>query len=95
MNDNQRQVIRDSAHRLRSGLTYVMLCSHTLKLDLRDVLSPRHAEEFRKMASVLEETKAVLNALLMPFEQLPRKAVTPASGDGLMIGVRTESKNAA
>ena len=48
MNDNQRQAIRDSAHRLRSRLTFIMLCSHALKLDLHDVLSLKHEEEFHK-----------------------------------------------
>ena len=57
MNDNQRQVIRDSAHRLRSRLTFIMLCSHTLKLDLHDVLSLKHENEFHKMDRVLEEIK--------------------------------------
>ena len=95
MNDIERKAIRDSAHRLRSRLTFIMLCSHTLKLDLRDVLTCEHEEEFHKMDSVLEETKAVLNTLLKQFEQLSKKAAIPTGDEARIIGARTESEDAA
>ena len=95
MNDNQRNAVRDSAHRLRSRLTFIMLCSHTLKLDLRDVLTCEHEAEFHKMDSVLEETKAVLNTLLRQFEQLAKKAAIPTGDDGEIIGACTDSQDAA
>ena len=95
MNDNQRQAIRDSAHRLRSRLTFIMLCSHALKLDLNDVLSLKHEEEFHKMDRVLEEIKTVLDALLKQFEQPPKDTATPAGDEAAKIGACTESQDAA
>jgi hypothetical protein len=72
-----------------------MLCSHALKLDLRDVLSLKQEEEFHKMDSVLEEIKTVLNALLKHFEQPPKEAAIPAGDNTEMIGARTNSRDAA
>jgi hypothetical protein len=95
MNDNQRNAIRDSAQRLRSRLTYIMLCSHALKLDLRGVLSLKHQEEFDKMDSVLEEIKTVLNALPKHFEQPSKKTDIPTGDEGEIIGARTDSQDAA
>ena len=95
MNDNQRQTIRDSARRLRSRLTFIMLCSHALKLDLHDVLSLKHEEEFHKMDRVLEEIKTVLDALLKQFEQPPKETATPAGDEAAIIGACTDSQDAA
>jgi hypothetical protein len=92
MTDDQRKAIRDSAHQLRSRLTFIMLCSHTLKLDLHDALSLKHEEEFHKMDIVLEETKAVLNTLLRQCEQLPAKTAIQTGGDARIIGARSESE---
>ena len=92
MNDDPRKAIRDSAHRLRSRLTFIMLCSHMLKLDLRDVLSLKHEAEFHKMDLVLEETKAVLNTLLRQCEQLPTKIAIRNGDETRIIGARTESE---
>jgi hypothetical protein len=90
MTDDQRKAIRDSAHQLRSRLTFIMLCSHTLKLDLHDALSLKHEEEFHKMDIVLEETKAVLNTLLRQCEQLRQK---PLSKLGAMLGSSAPDRN--
>ena len=95
MNDNQREAIRDSARGLRSRLTFIMLCSHALKLDLHDVLSLKHEDEFRKMDRVLEEIKTVLNALLKQFEQLPNEAAIPTGNEAAIIGACTDSQDAA
>jgi hypothetical protein len=95
MNDNERNAIRDSTRRLRSRLTYIMLCSYALRLDLRDVLSIKQEEEFDKMDSVLEEIKTVLNALLKHFEPLPKKAAIPAGDNTEIIGACTDSQDAA
>jgi hypothetical protein len=46
----------------------MMLCSHTLKLDLRDVLTRDHEKEFQQMDRILDEAKAVLNTLLKQLE---------------------------
>ena len=95
MNDSQRKTIRDSAHRLRSRLTFIMLCSHALKLDLHDVLSLKHEEEFDRMDRVLEEIKTVLNALLKHFEQPPKEGAIPAGDNTEIIGACTDSQDAA
>jgi hypothetical protein len=68
MTEPQRQHIRDCAHRLRSRLTYIMLCSHTLRLDLGAVLSQAHDEDFARMADALEATCSDLNLLLKFFD---------------------------
>jgi hypothetical protein len=59
MTEELRQLIRDSAHRLRSRLTYILLCAHTLKLDLRGNLSSAQLAEFQQLDSVVEETSGV------------------------------------
>jgi hypothetical protein len=85
MTYDQRQSIRDSAHCLRSRLTYIMLWSRTLQLDLHDVLSWQHEAEFDKMEIALEETKFALNTLLKQFDQLAKILSTPTD-DQLYIG---------
>jgi len=96
MTENQRQVIHDCAHRLRSRLTYIMLCSHTMKLDLHNRLSSEHEEEFRKMADALEATRRDLNILLKQFEKTPKKGEVQAGDEPRTIGARrTESEDAA
>jgi len=95
MTENQRQLIRDCAHRLRSRLTYVMLCSHTIKLDLHNLLSREHEEDFRKMAEAPEATRRDLNTLLKQFDQIPQKAEVPDGDEPQTIGAHTESENAA
>jgi hypothetical protein len=74
MTDGQRALIYQSAYRLRSRLTLMMLCSHTLKLDLRDVLTRDHDKEFQQMDRILDEAKAVLNTLLRQLEHEPTEA---------------------
>jgi hypothetical protein len=59
---------------------FIMLCSHTLKLDLHDVLTQDNEREFQQMDRVLEETKAILNALLRQLEPEP-KTVDASTGD--------------
>jgi hypothetical protein len=86
MTDQRRQAIRESAHRLRSRLTYLLLCSHGLKSDLRGKLTPNELAEFQQLANVLEETKAVLQALLKELEPELRDRVTHQA-DSQMIGV--------
>lgn len=68
MTDKQRQTIRDSAHLLRSRLTYLLLCSHALKLDLAGKLSHDQEAEFQQLDTVLEETKATLQIFLKQIE---------------------------
>jgi hypothetical protein len=95
MTDDQRQVIRDSAHCLRSRLTYIMLWSRTLQLDLHDVLSSKHEAEFHKMDLVLEETQTALNRLLKQCEQFSKQAVTPIVDELFIADVLTESEDVA
>ena len=95
MTDEQRQLIHQSVNRLRSRLMFIMLCSHTLKLDLHDVLTQENEREFQQMDRVLEETKAVLNTLLRQLEPEP-KAMDAPKGDSLqLIGGRGEPGDAA
>jgi hypothetical protein len=68
MTEQRRQAARDSAHRLRSRLTYLLLCSHTLKSDLRDRLSAEERAELQQLEGVVHETKALLQTLLKQFE---------------------------
>lgn len=92
MTDEQRQLIHQSVNRLRSRLMFIMLCSHTLKLDLHDVLTQNNEREFQQMDRVLEETKAILNALLRQLEPEP-KTVDASTGD--CTGGPAESGDAA
>jgi hypothetical protein len=95
MTDEKRELIDQSAYRLRNQLTFIMLCSDTLKLDLRDVLTREHEQEFQRMDRILQETKAVLNTLLQQLELKPR-AIATANGNGSqLIGGRVEPDNAA
>jgi hypothetical protein len=94
MTDQRRQAIRESAHRLRSRLTYLLLCSHGLRSDLRGKLTHNELAEFQQLANVLEETKAVLQALLKELEPELRARVTKPD-DVQMIGLSTASENAA
>ena len=95
MTDEQRALIEQSAYRLRSRLTFIMLCSHTLKLDLRDVLTPDHELEFQQMDRILEEAKAVLNTLLKQLELEPKAATAPKGELPQLIGGRVEPDNVA
>ncbi len=95
MTDEKRELIHQSAHRLRNRLTIIMLCSDTLKMSLHDVLTREHEQEFQRMDRILQETKAVLNTLLRQLELEPG-AIATANGDGSqLIGGRVEPDNAA
>jgi len=95
MTDEKRELIDQSAYRLRNRLTFLMLCSDTLKLDLHDVLTREHEQEFQRMDRILQETKVVLNTLLGQLELEPR-AIATADANGLhLIGGRVEPDNAA
>jgi hypothetical protein len=94
MTEERCQLIRDSAHRLRSRLTYILLCAHTLKLDLRGNLSSAQLAEFQQLDSVVEETKAVLQVLLKQLE--PELNVRPTKSEGApLIASSTSTGNAA
>ena len=95
MTDEQRQLIHQSANRLRSGLMFIMLCSHTLKLDLHDVLTQGNEREFQQMDRVLEETKAILNTLLRQLEPEPKTADAPKDDCAQLTGCRAERGDAA
>jgi hypothetical protein len=90
MTDEQRALIYQSAYRLRSRLTLMMLCSHTLKLDLRDVLTRDHEKEFQQMDRILDEAKAVLNTLLKQLEQECGEASSTKRSSAKPITVRVE-----
>jgi hypothetical protein len=94
MTDEQRQLIHQSANRLRSRLMFIMLCSHTLKLDLHDVLTQDNEREFQQMDRVLEETKAILNTLLRQLEPEP-KTDAPKDDCVQLTGGRAEPGAAA
>jgi len=95
MSDEKREIIDQSAHELRNRLTFIMLCSDMLKLDLQDVLTREHEREFQRMGRLLQETRAVLNTLLGQLELEPGTIPAP-NGDGLqLIGDRLEPDNAA
>jgi hypothetical protein len=90
MTDKQRQAIRDSAHLLRSRLTYLLLCSHALKSDLADKLSNNQEPEFQQLDTVLEETKATLQILLKQLEpELAARSIKECAVE--MIGLPAES----
>jgi signal transduction histidine kinase len=93
MTDEKRELIHQSAHRLRNRLTCIMLCSDRLKMDLHDVLIPEHEQVFQRMDRILQETKADLNTLLRQLELEPR-AGAASNGDGSrLIGDRVEPGN--
>jgi len=95
MTDEQQELIHHSAHRLRNRLTFLMLCSDLLKLDLRGVLTPEHEQAFQRMDRILQETKTVLNTLLRQIELEP-SAIEAPDGYGLqLIGGRVQPDNAA
>jgi len=95
MTDEQRELIHHAAHRLRNRLTFLMLCSDTLKLDLHDVLTCEHEQEFQRMDRILQETNAVLNTLLQQFELEPRAIEAPNGYGSQLIGGRVQPDNAA
>jgi len=95
MTDEQRQLIHQSANRLRSRLMFIMLCSHTLKLDLHDVLTQDNEREFQQMDRVLEETKAVLNTLLRQIEPEPNAMDAPKDDCSQLVGRRADRGDAA
>jgi len=86
MTDEQRELVHQSANRLRSRLMFIMLCSHTLKLDLHDVLTQDNEREFQQMDRVLEETKAILNTLLRQLEPEPKTVDVPKDDCAQLIG---------
>jgi len=95
MTDEKKKLIDQSAYRLRNQLTFIMLCCDTLKLDLHDVLTREHKQEFQRMDRILQETKAALNTLLQQLELEP-KVIATANGNGSqLIGCRVEPANAA
>lgn len=76
-------------------MTFIVLCSDLLKLDLRDVLTQENEQEFQRMDRLLQETQAVLNALLRRLELEPRAVAAP-NGDGSQLtSGRVEPDNAA
>jgi signal transduction histidine kinase len=95
MTDEKRELIDQSAHRLRNRLMFIMLCSDTLKLDLQDVLTREHERVFQRMDRILEETKAVLNTLLQQFELEPRAIEAPNGCGSQLIGGLVQPDNAA
>jgi len=95
MTDEQRQLIHQSAGRLRSRLMFIMLCSHTLKHDLHDVLTQDNEREFQQMDRVLEETKAILNTLLRQLEPEPKTADAPKDDCPQCTGGWAETGDAA
>ena len=95
MTDEQRQLIHQSANRLRSRLMFIMLCSHTLKLDLHAVLTQDNEREFQQMDRVLEETKAVLNTLLRQIEPEPNAMDAPKDDCSQLVGGRADPGDAA
>ena len=95
MTDEQRQLIHQSAGRLRSRLMFIMLCSHTLKLDLHDVLTQDNEREFQQMDRVLEETKAILNTLLRQLEPEPKTADASKGDCSELTGDRAEPGDTA
>ena len=95
MTDEQRQLIHQCANRLRSRLMFIMLCSHTLKLDLHDVLTQDNEREFQQMDRVLEETKAVLNTLLRQIESEPNAMDAPKDDRSQLVGGRADPGDAA
>ena len=69
---------------------FIMLCSHTLKLDLHDVLTQDNEREFQQMDRVLEETKAILNTLLRQLEPEPQTVDAPKGDSSQLTGGRAE-----
>jgi hypothetical protein len=90
MNEEQRALVFQCAHRLRSRLMFIMLCSHTLKLDLRDVLTRDNEQEFQQMDRILDEAKAVLSILIRQVELSP--AADPKAERAQLMGSRVESE---
>jgi hypothetical protein len=86
MTEYQQQCMRDCAHRLRSRLSYIMLCSHTLRLDLGARLSPAHDEDFTRIADALEATRSDLNSLLKLFDGLVQRHNSSTADDLETIG---------
>jgi hypothetical protein len=93
MTEQRSQAIRESAHRLRSHLTYILLGTYTLRSDLRCKLSPKELAEFQQLDNVLEETKAVLQKLLKQLEpELKARPIKDA--DVQMLGIAATAENA-
>jgi len=74
---------------------FIMLCSHTLKHDLHDVLTQDNEREFQQMDRVLEETKAVLNTLLRQIESEPNAMDAPKDDCSQLVGSRADPGDAA
>jgi hypothetical protein len=68
MDEHRRQAARDSVHTLRSRLTYLLLCSHALQVQLHSRLSAQEQADLRQLAAVVEDTKAALQTLLKQLE---------------------------
>jgi hypothetical protein len=95
MTDEELALIHECAYRLRGRLTLIMLCSHTLKLDLRDVLTWDHQQEFQQMDRVLDEAKALLNTLLRQVEAERGAAAPPKGEPARLMGGRVGPENVA
>ena len=86
MKNVRRETAREAAHRVRSRLTFVLLCSHTLQLDLRERLKPEHHEQFRQMDRALEETRAALRKCLREVERRPSPPLKPSADPTQWVG---------
>ena len=95
MTNEQRELIHQSAHLLRNRLTFIMLCSDKLKIDLRDVSTREHEQVFQRMDRVLQETKTELNTLLRELGLEPRSLPTSNSDGSQINGGRIKPDNAA
>jgi len=94
MTDEKRELIHQSAHRLRNRMTFVTLCADLLKLDLRDVLTREHEQEFERLDRLLQETQAVLNTLLRQLEFEPRITATTNGDASCFINGRIDPDSA-
>lgn len=95
MTDDERALIHQCAYRLRGRLTLIMLCSHTLKLDLGHVLTWDHKQEFQQMDRILEEAKALLSTLLRQLDAEPGAADAPTADPARLIGGGVEPESVA
>jgi hypothetical protein len=88
MDEERRQAARDSVHTLRSRLTYLLLCSHALQVQLHSRLSAQEQADLRQLAAVVEDTKAALQTLLKQLE--PELKFETAGDRGEVIEIRED-----